>query len=144
MLKLKRIRWQALILLILLFVIILGIIIGSAAANIVPSSYASESSHMRTVAELTPPECAGMALTNLVVATGGITNGSNANDLILGTSGRDNIKGKNGNDCILGGGGNDTIRGGKGDDYLDGGNGNDRCGTKQGTDTVVSCETILN
>ena len=168
LLKLKRVRWQALVLLILLFLITLGIVIGSATANIVPSSYASETSHIRTIAQLTPPECAGMGLTNLIVvpAPDQETAGTNLNDLILGTSGKDYIDGGGGNDCIVGGGeddqrcwfylfgiclgktpallggdGNDVILGGDGDDYIDGGGGTDTCYGGADSNRFKQCES---
>ena len=169
MLKRKRIRWQALVLLVLFFLIILGMMVGSATANIVPSSYASESTHPRTIEQLTPPECAGMGLTNLIVisAPNQTTQGTNANDLILGTTGQDEIIGQQGNDCIIGGGGDDrqclieffgmcmgpspslngnqgkdVILGGDGDDYIDGGQGSsDICYGNAGSNQFDNCES---
>ena len=148
LLKLMRVRWQALVLLILLFSITLGIVIGSATANIVPGSYASESSHTVSAQELAPSACDGMGLVNIVNLSEG-EHPINANNLILGTSGNDTIKGKKGNDCIVGGGGDDTIDGkqgddvilgGDGDDTIDGGKDNDICYGNNGTDTLT-CET---
>ncbi len=57
-----------------------------------------------------PSECAGLALTNLVVGSGNITDGA-ANSLILGSELADTIQGGAGNDCIVAGAGNDTIYG---------------------------------
>ena len=164
LLKLKRVRWQALVLLILLFSITLGIVIGSTAANTVQGSYASESVHSVTANELKPTECNGINLTNIVDLGQGDPPTA-GNDLILGTSGRDVVDGGEGNDCILGGGeddkdciiffigicfgessglqggaGNDVILGGDGDDYIDGGGDYDVCYGGGGTDNI-NCET---
>ncbi len=148
LLKIKRIRWQVLVLLILFFSIILGIIIGSATANIVPSSYASESSHTVTANQLKPARCT-MDLVNIIIPSNG-DNPTQQNDLILGTTGDDIMRGKKGDDCIVGGGGNDTLRGnngndvligGDGDDRLIGGNNNDICYGGSGANTFKTCES---
>ena len=134
MLKLKRIRWQALILLVLLFSITLGIIIGSANANIVPASYASETNESIKANQLKPAACT-MDLVHIVIPSNG-DKPTQENDLILGTSGDDKgknqLKGLGGDDCIVGGGGNDTINGGNhiNGDYCDGGS---------GTNTLTKC-----
>ena len=168
LLKLKRVRWQALVLLVLLFSITLGIIIGSTAANTVPSSYASESIHARTIEQLTPPECTGMGLNNLIVisAANQETVGTDLNDLILGTSGKDYIEAGKGNDCVVGGGGDDqacrvyifgmcigkkpgllgnqgddVILGGDGDDYINGGAKTDICYGGAGSNQFKQCES---
>ena len=81
--------------------------------------------------ELTPTECAGTAVAGVVVGN----NGTNGNDLLIGSSGVDNLDGGLGNDCILGGGGNDSLRGSQGSDVCVGG---------PGTDTFhPSCETQI-
>ncbi len=84
-----------------------------------------------------PPECASLNLTTLVVcpATGGNCDGTDANDLILGSAYADNISGGKGADCILGGGG---------DDYMKAGPGNSVCIGGPGTDTFhPSCKTQI-
>jgi len=152
MLKLKKIRWQALVLLVLLFSITLGIVIGSATANIVPGSYASESSHIVTANELKPAACNGINLINIIDLSRG-DSPTQGNDLILGTSGNDTggnqIKGLGGDDCIIGGDGDDTMSGGQGNDVLlggggnddlDGGQGTDLCDGGSGTNTFKKCE----
>ncbi len=53
----------------------------AAASNTVPSSRAGETAAPATLAQLTPPECAGMPLTRLQIGTGG----GSGNALILGT-----------------------------------------------------------
>ena len=99
-----------------------------AATNIVPRTYLMDQSSSIAASELAPPECGSIrsTLTTVVQCTGGNCNGTQGNDLILGSPNADNIKGKNGNDCILGGDGDDdTISGDNGDDVCIGGAGND-------------------
>ena len=149
MLKLKRIRWQALISLVLLFSITLGIIIGSANANIVPASYASESSHLVTANQLKPAECVSLDLSNIVILSLGESS-TDGNDLILGTDKRDTVDGGDGDDCIVGGdknndlsggNGNDIILGGDKRDTISGGAGNDICYGGGGNNAITTCET---
>jgi len=149
--KLYRIRWQALVLLILLFLIISGAVIGSATANIMPATYASESNYSVTANQLKPVECSGIDLTNIVDVSQGDTFTA-GNDLVLGTSGNDTpLRGGQGDDCIIGGDGNDRLRGnrgndillgGNGDDLLHGGIGNDICYGNAGNNTFLLCESI--
>ena len=63
--------------------------------------------------------------------------GSNGDDTINGKGGDDVICGEAGNDSISGGPGNDTIRGNGGDDDLDGGPGNDTLSGDGGNDTLA-------
>ena len=60
-----------------------------------------------------------------VIRTGQEASGSNSNDTITGSAGRDRISGLDGNDTINGGGGGDWISGGRGNDTLTGGTGAD-------------------
>lgn len=103
-----------------------------AATNTVPGSNAGLSTSAISVDDKKPkPDCNGITVTVLV--TGG--NGSNADELILGTAGADTLRGFNGNDCIVGGGGNDALRGDGGTDVCIGG---------PGTDTFnATCETQI-
>ncbi len=159
--SLSRIRILLFVFIFLSFFIVVGILSGAAATNIVSESGLSHTSHPVTANQLKPAICT-MNLTNIVVDG----NGTQANDLILGSAlsdtggsqlkglggddcilggdGDDTINGGKGNDIILGGGGNDDINGGQNNDYLDGGAGNDICNAKQGTDTTNNCETIVN
>jgi Ca2+-binding RTX toxin-like protein len=98
------------------------------AANIVPSTNVGTSQRGVSVQDIAPPECAGMGLTTLV--TNG--NGTNANDLMLGTAAGETLSGGKGDDCLVGGAGNDTLRGQ---------NDNDVCIGGPGTDTYQQCET---
>jgi len=119
-----------------------------AAANTVPASLLDDSSRAVTANDLKPSECDGIFLANLVVGSGTI-NGTDANDLILGSSSADTLNGGKGNDCLMGGGGNDALDGGQNDDVLIGGPGDDdldgrsdydSCYAAGGTDTFKRCE----
>jgi Ca2+-binding RTX toxin-like protein len=143
-----------------LFVLVLASVLSAAAAaNFVPVTRADDLNlGAPTANNLKPLQCT-MNLTNIVRCTGtGICNGTNANDLILGTAGNDTgnngrITGGNGDDCILGGagdddirgqGGNDVLLGGDGNDTLNGGAGTDICYGGSGTDTFTNCETRID
>jgi Ca2+-binding RTX toxin-like protein len=89
----------------------------AAASNTVPPSRAGDSTHPATLAQLTPPQCAGLALNRLQVGTGG--GGGDA--LILGTPGGGTLSGGSGDDCIVGGASNTSLRGRGGNDVLFGG-----------------------
>jgi len=162
---LKRIRWTALALLFLFFVILSGIFIGFTATNTVPASHAGTVNDNITADQLAPPECAGISINNIVDLSAG-ESPTSGNDLILGTSGSDIVDGGDGDDCILGGAGddqdciilifgiclgklpglkggngNDVIIGGDGDDYLDGGNNTDICYGNAGSNNFTDCES---
>ncbi len=92
------------------------------AANVVPASKASASSHPVTVNQLKPPACAALNLVN--VYTGG-ANGGTGNDLVLGTAGPDQMNGGPGDDCLVGGNGDDRINGQAGYDVCLGQGGNE-------------------
>jgi hypothetical protein len=132
-----------------LILILSSAVFALTATNSVASSSASESSHTPTANEMKPSECDALDLTTIV--TGG--NGTNGNDLILGTAGNDNINGKQGDDCIVGGDGDDRIKGGQdndvllggaGDDDLDGDQNYDQCYGQDGNDNISTkdCEEI--
>lgn len=148
----------------LLALVLISVFSASAAANSVSGSSTADQSFAVDPNQLKPPECASLNLTGIVV--GGAP--SSSGDLILGTSGADNINGGQGDDCIVGGDGNDRINGqngadiilggagnddlkggndddwidgGDGDDSIDGGNGTDICNGGPGTDTFKKCET---
>lgn len=74
-----------------------------------------------------PPECAGMTFDKVIVGTEGDDqlSGTNGRDLILGLGGNDIIAGDNQSDCLDGGPGNDLLTGANGKDTLVGGPGND-------------------
>lgn len=85
------------------------------ASNTVPPSRAGQDSRPITPNEVKPAACAGLDLSTIV------TNGTNANDLVLGSPGNDNLTGRKGSDCIVGGPGTDKIDGGKDYDVCLGG-----------------------
>lgn len=92
------------------------------AANVVPASKASDSSHPVTANQLAPAECAALNLVN--VYTGGASGGT-GNDLVLGTAGADDLKGGPGDDCLVAGDGDDQLNGQAGYDVCLGQGGND-------------------
>ncbi len=123
------------ILFILGVLIVLGTVTAIAASNTVSASHLDEQNAVITANHLKPAECASLNLVNIEVCTGGNCNGTNQNDLILGSAGHDNIKAKNGDDCIVAGGGDDEISGDNGSDICVGGSGNN---------TFDKCETIID
>ena len=149
----KRYWRPAAVFVVLIFAVVVSVFVFNAfaAANTVPLTRADKDSIGLGVTELTPPQCAGMGLTNIVDIGAGET-GTSANDLILGTDKADaEIRGGAGNDCILGGKGNERQKIGKdwgpgifgeeGDDVIIGGPGNhDYCDGGPGNDTYYSCE----
>jgi Ca2+-binding RTX toxin-like protein len=143
-------RWAVLALFTLA---LLAIHLAMAASNTVAGTAADDQSLPVTVNDLKPPECAALNLINIVAGSGTV-NGTNANDLILGSAGNDRLNGLRGDDCVLGGDGNDRLRGRGGDDILlgmgdddilSGGRGTDICDGGSGIDAArADCETILN
>lgn len=104
------------------------------ATNTVPSSNVGQQQFAIDANALKPAACSALNLTTLVVGT----NGTAANDLILGPSTGSLLNGNGGTDCIVGGGGIDTITGN--------GNGpsnNDVCIGGPGTDTFKKCKTTI-
>lgn len=106
-----------------------------AAANVVPSTSATEQSSVPTANDIKPAECAALNLTAIVVGSGTFS-GSNANELVLGSAGVDDIDGVGGDDCVLGGGSADTINGGADNDVLLGGAGADVIAGQAGNDIL--------
>jgi Ca2+-binding RTX toxin-like protein len=124
-----------------LILILSSAVFAFTATNLVAPSSASDESHIVNANEMKPPECDALNLTTVVVNG----NGTNGNDLILGTAGNNALQGKKGDDCIVGGDGDDHLRGGQGDDILlggpgddriDGGQGYDECYGQDGNDTI--------
>jgi Ca2+-binding RTX toxin-like protein len=119
-------------LLVLLGVILVVSYAAFSASNIIPLTRLGSTTQAIMLSDLLPNECSAITITNIVYCGNqGTCNGSNANDLIFGTSSNNKIQGKKGDDCILGGGGNDDI---------DGDVGNDVCLGGPGTNTYISCE----
>ena len=67
--------------------------------------------------------------------------GSEDDDVLIGTSGDDLIEGFGGNDTITGLAGDDILIGGDGDDEIDGGSGTNRLHGDAGDDTIISSGT---
>lgn len=137
-----------------IWILILGLISISsafAASNTYTVTYADREIIPITANQLSPAECRTINLTNIVTGSGNIQ-GTNASDLIFGSSSADKINAKKGNDCIVGGGGDDELRGGEDDDILLGGLGDDELKGETGIDTCYggggsdttdgTCETI--
>lgn len=111
---------------------LVSVISALTAANLVPPSKGGRSLQAINANALKPTECASLNLTAILRGSGSFEGGS-ASELVLGSSGADQIRGRDGNDCILGGAGNDDIRGDGGTDVCIGG---------LGTDTLdADCET---
>jgi Ca2+-binding RTX toxin-like protein len=118
----------------LMALVILGVSSALAAGNSVPPSGVDDLSNPIGLNDLKPPECSGIAVTNLITGSGNL-GGTPGNDLILGSPGSDRINGGPGDDCLVGGGGNDDLSG-KPD--------NDVCIGGPGADTADdSCEAVF-
>lgn len=63
--------------------------------------------------------------------------GTEFDDIVIGSPGREIICGNGGNDTLVGGGGTDVLRGGEGQDVLDGGDGADHLDGGAGIDAAV-------
>jgi hypothetical protein len=81
--------------------------------------------------------CNGLVPT--IVGTDGddVLRGTTGRDVVMGLGGNDTITGGNGDDVICGGAGKDTIAGGNGDDVLLGGAGEDTLRGENGSDTLI-------
>lgn len=99
-----------------------------AANNVVPVTHLTDQSSAITANALKPPACSAITLTAIVycpTGDGGACEGTDANELVIGTAADDMIRSGKGDDCILGGGGNDDTRGEKDMDVCLGGPGAD-------------------
>lgn len=106
-----------------------------AATNTLPPTHLGESITAITANSLKPAACASINLTTIVYCPAqGKCSGTGASNLILGTTGNDNIQGKNGSDCIIPGGGDDIVQGNKGRDV---------CIEGPGDDSYKDC-TVIN
>lgn len=121
--------------LLLLIISAAGVFSAVAASNTVPFTRLDDDSFPITANGLKPSACGSLNLTNVVVISGN-GSGTNGNDLLLGSTGGDNIRGRDGNDCIVGGGGGDNLDGQKDNDILLGGIGNDSLQGSQGDDLL--------
>jgi Ca2+-binding RTX toxin-like protein len=124
-------------LIILAGLISFHMILGAATNNVVPATHLTDQSNIVTVNDLKPSACSTIELTAILSCPigGGPCNGTDANELVIGSTADDEIDAGKGDDCILGGGGNDSIRGEKGIDV---------CISGPGTDSFhPSCETEI-
>jgi Ca2+-binding RTX toxin-like protein len=86
-------------------------VVAFAATNAVPATNAGLLQSRVTPNDLKPAACAGVTVTTMRVVSG-VFNGTNADELILGSPGIDTIDGRAGTDCVLGGDGADLLQGG--------------------------------
>ena len=101
-----------------------------AASNRVGAGSIAVHTELITANHLKPWQCASMNVGSVVTGSGQIR-GTGAAELLLGSSGNDNIDARGGGDCVVGGAGADR---------LDGGGGTDVCvGTWQ-PDSYRRCE----
>ena len=114
-----------------------SVVLAAAATNSVPVTHLTDQSSVVTANDLKPGACSAITLTAIVSCpiAGGPCDGTDANELVIGSTADDDIDAGKGDDCILGGGGNDSIRGEKDLDVCIGG---------PGTDSFhPSCETEI-
>lgn len=106
-------------------------VVAVTATNTVASSRAYDVNGAGATAnQLKPSACAGLDLGAVA-----FVDGTDADELVLGTPAGESLRGQRGDDCILGGGGDDNLRGDHGTDVCIGG---------PGTDTFhPSCETQI-
>lgn len=104
-------------------VILFSMIFAIAANNVVPVTYLTDRSRIVTANDLKPPACAAINLTAIYYCPtlGGACNGTDASELIIGSTADDDIDSGKGDDCILGGGGANKIKGEQGTDVCIGG-----------------------
>jgi Ca2+-binding RTX toxin-like protein len=125
MITAKRIQRLAIINLTILIVISAASAI--TATNTVPSSHLDEVINIINANLLKPAQCSAITLTAILYCPtgGGNCDGTDASELVLGSSVDDNIRSGKGDDCVLGGDGNDTIAGEQNTDVCFGGPGPD-------------------
>jgi signal peptidase I len=116
------------------------LVTGFTATNTVSLTHAASTDETLAISQAVPAQCAGLTLTNLVIASSTSTTvtGTNANDLILGRSGTGSrsLSGGGGTDCIVGGGGSGTTN------NFNANKGADIClGAPNATNNYSNCET---
>ena len=108
------------------------------AAGVVLAGFAIVAAPTGRVAAV-DPTCFGLTPT---ISGAGTINGTNGDDVILGSAGADTINGKSGNDYICGGDGADLIHGNAGHDRISGDQGNDTIYGDSGNDHIVNQDDI--
>ena len=130
-------RFQRFTIVVLAMLILVSAVTAVTAANIIPSSRLGEYTNTITANTLKPIECSAITLTAILYcpASGGNCDGTDASELVIGSTADDDIRSGKGDDCVLGGGGNDSLRGEQNADVCLGG---------PGTDGLYpSCETQI-
>jgi len=100
---------------VVILVGLMGVVIGSTAANSVTASRAGVNRIPLTLSQVRPAVCAGLSLEVMISGQQDVR-GTQLGDLILGTAGNDQLRGQNGDDCILAGAGKNEVDGGPGRD----------------------------
>ena len=112
------------------------------ASNTVPSTNIGVYTHSIGAAQLEPAACTGTVTTIVNVPTGGTSfNIPGSGNLVLGTSGNDNVHGPtNGYNCFLGGGPTSS----NGDKFNGPGSGGDQCiiATSDNTGNIQHCTIV--
>ncbi len=128
--------FRILVYFVLSAMILMSMVFAYAAANTIPGSRLEDELNSISANLVKPPDCSALNLTTIIVCSsgGGVCDGSDANELILGGPADDHINAGKGDDCLVGGGGDDRLRGNQGTDVCLGG---------PGVDDIdqVSCET---
>ena len=121
---------------VLSLLVVSSVINAIAASNTISGSnnLDEQSTPLPTVNDKKPVECSALNLTDILECTGGICNGTDASELIIGSIYSDEINGGKGADCVLGG---------DDDDKIDGEQGKDVCVGGLGTDSFKKCETEI-
>jgi Ca2+-binding RTX toxin-like protein len=128
-------RFQRFTMVMLTMLILVSAVSAVTAGNIIPSSRLDEYMSTITANTLKPVECSAITLTDILYCPigGGNCDGTDASELVIGSSADDDIQSGKGADCVLGGAGNDSLRGEQNTDVCMGG---------PGTDGLhASCET---
>jgi Ca2+-binding RTX toxin-like protein len=107
-------------------------VLALTASNTVPATNVGRQQLGIDANALKPAACSALNLTNLVVGT----NGTAANDLILGPAAGSNFNGNGGADCMVGGAGKDKFTG-------NGPRAGDICIGNGGTDNFTRCTTAI-
>ena len=85
-------------------------------SNTVPPTSAGQAFVSVGPNELKPHECAGIAVTNLIVVTSVMNQGTENNDLMIGNDMISQLDGGNGDDCLVTGNTAAVLQGGDGYD----------------------------
>lgn len=120
--------------LVLVLVVAVGAtaVLALTASNTVPATNVGRQQLGIDANALKPAACSTLDLTNLVVGT----NGTAANDLILGPAAGSSFNGNGGADCMVGGAGKDKFTG-------NGPRAGDVCIGNGGTDNFTKCTTAI-